>query len=141
MYSDPDADADPDPAIFVIDLQDANKKISVADPGCLSRIPDPDFYRSRIPDLKTAIKDMVKKNLLSYLFFGVINFTKLNYFIFEMLKKKKIGPIFKELQNFLPKKWSLSSQKYGFEIRDPGKALFRIPGSKRHRIPDPDPQH
>jgi hypothetical protein len=24
---------------------------SVADPGCLSRIPDPDFYPSRIPDL------------------------------------------------------------------------------------------
>jgi hypothetical protein len=25
-------------------------KSSVADPGCLSRIPDPDFYPSRIPD-------------------------------------------------------------------------------------------
>jgi hypothetical protein len=25
--------------------------ISVADPGCLSWIPDPDFYPSRIPDL------------------------------------------------------------------------------------------
>jgi hypothetical protein len=24
---DPDSDADPDPAIFVIDLQDANKKL------------------------------------------------------------------------------------------------------------------
>jgi hypothetical protein len=24
---------------------------SVADPGCLYRIPDPDFYTSRIPDL------------------------------------------------------------------------------------------
>ncbi len=23
---------------------------SVADPGCLSRIPDPDFFPSRIPD-------------------------------------------------------------------------------------------
>jgi hypothetical protein len=29
---------------------------SVADPGCLSRIPDPDFYPSRIPDPKTATK-------------------------------------------------------------------------------------
>ncbi len=33
----------------------------------------------------------------------------------------------------------------GFGIRDPGcgKNLFRIPdqGSKRHWIPDPDPQH
>ncbi len=29
---------------------------SVADPGCLSRIPDPDFYPSRIPDPKTIRK-------------------------------------------------------------------------------------
>jgi len=29
---------------------------SVADPGCLSRIPDPDFYPSRILDPKTATK-------------------------------------------------------------------------------------
>ncbi len=45
---------------------------------------------------------------------------------------------------------SLSSQKYGFGIRDPGsgKNLFRIPdpGVKKapdpgFRIPDPDPQH
>jgi len=30
----------------------------------------------------------VKKNLLSNLFFGAINLSKLNYFIFEMSKKK-----------------------------------------------------
>jgi hypothetical protein len=29
---------------------------SVADPGCLSRIPDPDFYPSRIPDLGSRIQ-------------------------------------------------------------------------------------
>jgi hypothetical protein len=31
----------------------------------------------------------------------------------------------------------------GSEIRDPEKTYSgsRIPGSKRHRIPDPDPQH
>ncbi len=28
---------------------------SVADPGCFSRIPDPDFYPSRIPDLGSRI--------------------------------------------------------------------------------------
>jgi hypothetical protein len=50
-------------------------EISVADPGCLSRIPDPDFYPPRIPDLgswipdpKTATKEWGEKNLLSYLF-------------------------------------------------------------------------
>jgi hypothetical protein len=30
---------------------------NVADPGCLSRIPDPDFYPSPIPDPKTATKE------------------------------------------------------------------------------------
>jgi hypothetical protein len=37
---------------------------SVADPRCLSRIPDPDFYPSRIPDPKTAIKERGEKNLM-----------------------------------------------------------------------------
>jgi hypothetical protein len=36
---------------------------SVADPGCLSRIPDPDFYPSQIPDPKTAMKDRGEKKL------------------------------------------------------------------------------
>jgi hypothetical protein len=41
---------------------------------------------------------------------------------------------------------SLSSQKYGFGIRDPKKTYSgsRIQGSKRHGVkkaPDPDPQH
>jgi hypothetical protein len=31
--------------------------ISVADPGCLSLIPDPDFYPSRIPDPGSRISD------------------------------------------------------------------------------------
>jgi hypothetical protein len=31
---------------------DGPRKSSVADPGCLSRIPDPDFFPSRIPDPK-----------------------------------------------------------------------------------------
>jgi hypothetical protein len=30
---------------------------SVADPGCLSRIPDPNFYPSRIPDPGSRIPD------------------------------------------------------------------------------------
>jgi hypothetical protein len=29
---------------------------SVADPGCLSRIPDPDFYPSQVPDLGKRIQ-------------------------------------------------------------------------------------
>ncbi len=51
----------------------------------------------------------------------------------------------KEFKYFNPKKWFLSSKKY-----DPGCSSriqiltfypSRIQGSKRHRIPDPDPQH
>ncbi len=78
---------------------------------------------------------------------GAINFTKLNYFIFEMLKKK----IWANFQRII----ELSTQKIvttlskvwvwdpGSEIRDPEKTYSgsRIQGSKRHRIPDPDPQH
>ena len=52
--------------------QKSRGNISVADPGCLSRIPDPDFYPSRIPDLGSRIQKQqqkrgVKKKLLSYL--------------------------------------------------------------------------
>jgi hypothetical protein len=50
--------ADPDPPQNVMDPQHCpeHQKIvispacSVADPGCLSQIPDPVFYPSRIPD-------------------------------------------------------------------------------------------
>jgi hypothetical protein len=54
--------------------------------------------------------------------------------------KKKFRLIFKELYKFLPKKLSLSFQRYGFGIRVPGKtfSLSQIQGSKRHLIPDPE---
>ncbi len=37
--------------------------VTVADPGCLSRIPDPVFYPSRIPDPNTATIERVKKKI------------------------------------------------------------------------------
>jgi hypothetical protein len=104
-------------------------------------IPDPDFYRSRIPDLgsripapKTAMKDIGEKKIFIIPFFGVINFTKLNCFIFEMLKKK-IWANFQRLIELFTQKLSLSYQKYGFGIRDPEKTYSgsRIQGSKRPR--------
>jgi hypothetical protein len=55
---------------------------SVADPGCLSRIPDPDFYPSRIPDPKTATKDRGEKKFVIILFFVVTNFTTLDHILF-----------------------------------------------------------
>ena len=66
---------------------------SVADPGCLSRIPDPDFYPSRIPDLgsknSTVPKEKDEKNFCYHTFFCSHKFHKIEYYvIFEMLKKK-----------------------------------------------------
>jgi hypothetical protein len=63
-----------------------------------------------------------------------------NYFIFEKLKKKSWAN-FQRIIELFTQKLSLSSQKYGFGIRDPEKTYSgsRIQGSKRHRIPDPDP--
>jgi hypothetical protein len=90
-------------------------------------IPDPG---SRILDPKTATKERVEKNLLSNLFLYHKFHKIVNYFIFEMLKKK-FGPIFKELYNFLFKTLPLSSQKYGFGIRDPR------PGIRKKPILDP----
>ncbi len=101
-------------------------------------IPDPGSWFSPIPDpgsKNSNERQGWKKNLLSYLFCGAIHFTKLNYFIFEMLKKK-IWAVFQRIIELLP-------LEYGFGIRDPEKTYSgsRIQGSKRHRIPDPDPQH
>jgi hypothetical protein len=55
----------------------------VADPGCLSRIPDPDFYPSQIPDPKTAIREVKKIFLCSHKFHNIAN-----YLSFEVLKNK-----------------------------------------------------
>jgi hypothetical protein len=96
-------------------------------------IPDPGFFthpgsRIRKPQQKRG----VGKNLWLYLFCSH-KFHKIkNYFILKCWRKK-IGPVFKDLLNFLPKKFSQSSKKYGFGI------LFRIPdpGPEVKKAPDP----
>jgi hypothetical protein len=88
------------------------------------------------------------KIICCHTFFCSHKFHKIeNYFIFEMLKEK-IWANFQRIINFLSKKLTLSSQKYGLGIRDPRSGIrtktysgSRIQGSKRPRIPDPDPQH
>jgi hypothetical protein len=42
-----------------------------------SRIPDPDFYASRIPDPITATKERGEKKLVVITFYAATNFTKL----------------------------------------------------------------
>jgi hypothetical protein len=127
-------------------------------------IPDPDFYPSRIPDPKTATKERGEKKIFIKHFFVATNLKKCKIILFLNCSRKKFGPNFKELRNFLPKKLSHSSQKYEFGIRDtrsgirnkpipdPGSrgqkgtgSQIPDPGSQipdpRSRIPDPDPQH
>jgi hypothetical protein len=78
---------------------------SVADPGCLSQIPDPDFYPSSWIQKQRQKRGVKKKFVI--LFFVATNFTKnlVNNFIFEMLKKKKLAQF--SNNNFLPKKLSI----------------------------------
>jgi hypothetical protein len=118
----------------------------VADPGCLSRIPDPDFYPSRIsdPGSKNSNKRERRKKIICHTFLCSHKFHKIvNYFSFEVLKKKiwanfqRIIELFtKKIVKKLLKIWSWDP---GSEIRDPEKTYSgsRIQGSKRHRIPDP----
>jgi hypothetical protein len=68
--------------------------VSVADPGCLSRILDPDFYPFRIPDPKTARKERGKKINFKP-FFVATNLTKFKIILLLKCCRKKFGPVFK----------------------------------------------
>jgi hypothetical protein len=92
--------------------------VSVADPGYLSRTLIFTHSGSRISDPGS-------KNIP---FFGATNCIKLKLFL--TVEEKNLGQFSKSYRT-IPKKLSLSSQKYGFGIQ----------GSKKHRIPDPEPQH
>ncbi len=73
--------------------------------------------------------DFVSGNM--YKLKNEINVLKLNF--------QRIVEVFtQKIFNMLSNIWVWDP---GSEIRDPEKNLFRIQGSKRHRIPDPDPQH
>jgi hypothetical protein len=62
---------------------------SVADPGCLSRIPDPDFLPIPDPGSKNSNKKRGENKLDVKPFFVATKFNKIvNYFSFEVLKKK-----------------------------------------------------
>jgi hypothetical protein len=71
--------------IFVLKRIIAKGQASVADPGCLSRIPDLDFCPSRIQ--KQQQKRGVKTNLLSSFFCSHKNHKIVSYINFELAKK------------------------------------------------------
>jgi hypothetical protein len=78
--------------LFFCCLEVGKKRIrsetdNVADPGSLSRIPDLDFYPSRIQQLQQKEKG----GNFVYLFCS-LKFDKIeNYFIFEQVKKKNLN--------------------------------------------------
>ena len=99
---------------------------SVADPGCLSRISDPDFYPSRIPDLGSRIQKQlqkrgVKKNFIKH-FFVATNFTKCKIILFLNCSRKKFGPLQRIMKLFTQKVVTKLS-KYDFGIRDPKSGI------------------
>ncbi len=76
---------------------------SVADPGCLSPIPDPDLYPSRIPAPKIATKERGEKKIVDILFFVATKFTKFEIILFLKCRRKKFGQISKNYWSFYPK--------------------------------------
>jgi hypothetical protein len=114
---------------------------SVADPGCFFRIPDPDFYPSRIPDLgsknSTVPKEKDEKNFCYHTFFCSHKFHKIEYYvIFEMLKKKILANFQRIVEVFTQKIFNMLSNTW---VWDPGsgKNLFRIPDPGDKKAPDP----
>jgi hypothetical protein len=124
-------------------LKKISKNASVADPGCLSRIPDPDFYPSRIPDPgswipdpKTATKERGEKKLVaiplcSHKFHKIVN-----YFSFEVLKKK-IWASFQRITELTTKQIVKKLLKIWSWDPGSGKNLFRIPDPGVKKAPDP----
>jgi hypothetical protein len=70
---------------------------SVADPGCLYQIPDPDFYPSRIPDPGSRIQKQQQKRggKIVVIPFVATNIIKLKIILFLKCCRKKFRSIFK----------------------------------------------
>jgi hypothetical protein len=103
------------------DVYPGSRILIFTHPG--SRISDPG---SRIPDPKTTTsnKREVKKNFC-HTFLCSHKLLKIeNCFCFEVLKKK-IWANFQRIIELFTQKLSLSSQKYGFGIRDPEKTYSK----------------
>ncbi len=95
-------------------------------------IPDPGSWFLPIPDpgSKNSNKRERWKKLDVKPFYVATKFNKIvNYFSFEVLKKKNLGQFSKNFRTFYQKNCQKALQNMVFGSR--------IQGSKRHRIPDP----
>ncbi len=126
----------PDPRSRILIFTHPGSRI----PDLGSRISDPG---SRIPDPKTATKESEKK-LYVKPFYVATKFNKIvNYFSFEVLKKKNWAKFQRTIELFtkkiVKKLFKIWSWDPGSRIWDPEKTHSgsRIQGSKRHQILDP----
>ncbi len=107
---------------------------SVTDPGCLSRIPDPGFFPSLIPDPKTATKERGEKKFVVIPFFVATNSTKFKIILFLNCWEKNLRRISKNYRTFTQKAVTKLSKIWvwdpGSEIRDPEKKPIPDPGSR-----------
>ncbi len=124
-------------------------------------IPEPGSWFLPIPDPGSRISDPGSKNsnkrqgwkfFFVKPFFVGTNLKKLNIFYFWYAVEKNLAQFSKNYWSFYPKNChqALKNMGLGSGIRDPRSRIrkkpipdpgSRIQGSKRHRIPDPDPQH
>jgi hypothetical protein len=106
--------------------------ISVADMGCLSRIPKPDFCPSRIPDPKIATKEREKKKICCPTFFCSHNNHKIeNYINFELVKEKIWANSHRLIELYTQKIVIKLSKVWVWDPRS---------GIRKKPIPDPDSQ-
>ncbi len=106
--------------------------ISVADPGCLSRIPDPDFYPSQIPDLGSRIQKQQQKRgvkkIFLHTFYVATNFTKLNIILVLKCRRKKVWANFQRIIELFTQKIVTKLSKIW--VRDPGSRGQKGTGSR-----------
>jgi hypothetical protein len=97
------------------DTLECSGRSRTADPGCLSRIPDPDFYLYRIQQRHQEMRQF----FLSYYFFSHKYHKIVNNFIFEQVKNHR---------TFYPKICHsvIKNMGLGSGIPDPGSKRYRI---------------
>jgi hypothetical protein len=107
---------------------------SVADPGCLSRIPDPDFYPSRIQ--KQQQKRRVKK-ICCRTFLCSYKFHIIENYLFLKCGGKKMWANFQRIIELFTQKIAIKLSKLWLWDPGSGKNLFLIPDSGVKKAPDP----
>jgi hypothetical protein len=100
-------------------------------------IPGPEFYPSRIPDLKTATKERGEKKLYIKPFYVATKFNKIVNF-FSFAKEKNLGQFSKNYRTFYQKTCQKALQNM---VLGSGKNPYRIPDPGVKKAPYPDPQH